>query len=163
MPRIEAEALGALATIARREGQIEDAYRLEGESAERANACGFVWWETNALATRTELALALEHLQDAEENGRRALDLAIAIDERLVVIWVLTYFAVLETRRDRPDRAGRIWGIVSAEVARRPPAQLSSFEDFYGLPARDRRSGIPRRSGGGRDGGPGGGVRARTR
>ena len=129
MPRIEAEALGALATIARREGQIEDAYRLEGESAERADTCGFVWWQTNALANRMELALALDHLQAAEDNGRRALELAIAIDERLVGLWVLTCFAVLETRRDRLDRAGRIWGIVSAEVARRPPPQLSSLEE----------------------------------
>lgn len=130
MPRLEAEALGALATIARREERLEDAYRLEGESAQCSEASGFVWWTANALMNRMELALRLEKLGEADEHGRRALHLARSIDDRLVILWVLAGFALLETRRGRLDRAGWIWGSLTAEIARRPLPQASLFEEF---------------------------------
>ena len=129
MPRLEAEALGAHAILARREGRLDDAFRLEGESGERAEACGFVWWHANTLTNRMELALDLGRLDDAEANGRDALRIAVTIDDRLVTLWTLVCFALLALRRAAPGRAGRIWGAVSTSIARRPPPQLASLKE----------------------------------
>ena len=77
-----------------------------------------------------ELALALEDFHAVEDNGRRALQLALTINDRLASLWVLICFSLLEVRRERPDRAARIWGIVAADIAQRPPPQASSLEQL---------------------------------
>jgi hypothetical protein len=54
MPRIHVEALGTLASVARREGDLRSAAQFERQGADLAGASGFVWWQTNALANVAE-------------------------------------------------------------------------------------------------------------
>jgi predicted ATPase len=131
LPRLEAEVVGALATLARREGRLEEAYRLEGESCAHAEACGFVWWQANALTNRMELALELGRHDDAATDGRQGLRIAVSIDDRLATLWALVCFADLSMRVGEPERGGRLLGAVRAEVERRPPPQLASLEELW--------------------------------
>jgi len=76
-----------------------------------------------------ELALQLGRLDDAATNGRKALRIAVAIDDRLATLWVLVCFADLAVRLGAPERGGRIWGAVATAIATKPPPQLASLEE----------------------------------
>ena len=57
MPALEAQRLGALALLARADGDLERALALYADSAEVAAACGFTLWETWSRTDLAEVAL----------------------------------------------------------------------------------------------------------
>jgi predicted ATPase len=130
MPRLQAEGLGALASIQRRAKDFEAALSLARRSADAARDCGFLWWQSNMLAEILELSLLLGRLDEAEHAGRAALRLATPMDDRLVRLWAVTGLALIEQERGDLARAGRLWGAVDSEVARDPPPQAGSLEEF---------------------------------
>jgi predicted ATPase/class 3 adenylate cyclase len=130
MPRLEAEGLGALATVLRREGDLEGALELARRSAETAASCGFVWWQANMLAEQFELVLGFGQLEEAERTGCGALRLAVAMDERLLKLWMLTGLALVAVERDDLERAGLLWGAVDAEWSIEPLPQDAIFVEF---------------------------------
>jgi predicted ATPase/class 3 adenylate cyclase len=130
VPRVEAEALGALATIARREGDLESACELTRRSAEAARQCGFSWWEAGALSDLVELEFGLGRLDEAERSAREGLRIAVAIGERLVTLGVLVGLALVERERGHLGPAGRIWGAVLDDIERKPPPQLEFLEEM---------------------------------
>ena len=130
VPRAEAEALGALATIAHRDGDLESACDLTRRSAQVARECGFSWWEAGALANLAEFELELGHLDGAEQSGREGLRVAVSIGERLLTLGTLVALALVERQRGRLERSGRIWGAVMDDIERKPPPQLEYLEQF---------------------------------
>ena len=95
VPRVEVEALGALAIIARREGDLESACELARRSAQAARECGFSWWEAGQLSDLVELEFELGHLDEAERSAREGLRVAVAIGERLVTLGALVGLALV--------------------------------------------------------------------
>ena len=71
MPRLETQALSALASIAVREGDLDAARELLHRSAVVARGCGFTWWEAGTLADLLELELNAGNLDVAERVGPR--------------------------------------------------------------------------------------------
>ena len=128
MPRLEAQALSALASIAVREGDLDAARELLRRSAVVARGCGFTWWEAGTLADLLELELNAGNLDVAERVGRDALRIARSIEERLLTLFALVGIARIALERRHLERAGRLWGAVLAEMERAPPPQLDSLE-----------------------------------
>ena len=128
--RVEVEALGALATIARRAGDLESACELTHRSAQAARECGFSWWVAGALSDLVELEFGLGRLDEAERSAREGLRVAVAIGERLVTLGVLVGLALVERERGHLGPAGRIWGAVLDDIERKPPPQLEYLEQF---------------------------------
>ena len=73
MPRLETQALSALASIAVREGDLDAARELFHRSAVVARGCGFTWWEANTWSELLDLELNAGNLDAAERAGRDAL------------------------------------------------------------------------------------------
>ena len=121
MPRLEAEALAALADTHRRENDPVGAWELMRRSADVAAACGFVWWQAQSLQSLVELGSLIGRFADAEQAGREALRLARRMSERVLLLWTLTGLAVIDHARGDLARAGRLYGAVAAEAVRDPP------------------------------------------
>ena len=133
MPRLETQALSALAAIAVREGDLDAARELLHRSAAVARGCRFTWWEAGALEELFELELNARNLDAAEPVGREALRVARSIEERLVTLSALVGIARIALERTHVERAGRLWGAVLAEIERAPPPQRDALER-YALP-----------------------------
>ena len=73
MPRLETQALSALASIAVREGDLDAARELFHRSAVVARGCGFTWWEADTWSELLDLELNAGNLDAAERAGRDAL------------------------------------------------------------------------------------------
>jgi len=125
---VEAQAVAMLGSAHRAEGDLEAAWSNAQESAKIARQCGFRWWEAGQLAGLLKLGLELGRLDEAEEAGREALRLSTAMEDRVVMLWTLTGFALIELQRGNFDRAGRLWGAVSTEHERDP--LQPEFADF---------------------------------
>jgi predicted ATPase/class 3 adenylate cyclase len=130
VPRVEPEALGALATIARRDGDLESACELTRRSARAARECGFSWWEAGALSDLVELEFGLGHLDEAERAGHKGLRIAVSIGERLLMLSTLVGIALVARERGHLGRAGRIWGAVLEDIERKSPAQRDFLEQL---------------------------------
>ena len=128
MPRLETQALSALASIAVREGDLDAARELFHRSAVVARGCGFTWWEANTWSELLDLELNAGNLDAAERAGRDALLVARSIGERLVTLSALVGLARIGLERTRLERAGRLWGAVLAEMERAPPPQRDALE-----------------------------------
>jgi hypothetical protein len=128
MPRLETQALSALASVAVREGDLDAARELLHRSAVVARGCGFTWWEAGALVELLELELNAGDLDAAEPVGREALRVARSIEERLVTLFALVGIARIALERTQVDRAGRLWGGVLADMERAPPPQRDALE-----------------------------------
>ncbi len=128
MPRLETQALSALARVAMREGDVETARELFRRSATVARGCAFTWWEAWTLDALLDLELSAGNLDDAERVGRDALRVARSIEERLVTLSVLVNLARVALARPAVERSGRLWGAVLAEMERAPPPQREWLE-----------------------------------
>ena len=124
MPRLETQALSALASIAVREGDLDAARELFRRSAVVARGCGFTWWEAGTL-----VRAARPRAERREPRRRRARGPRRAPDR---TVDRGTPRDAVRTRRSRPhracerthlERAGRLWGAVLAEMERAPPPQ----------------------------------------
>ncbi len=114
MPRLEAEALSALGSVARAGGKLDEAWELFRRSTEAAYACGFRWFAANSQLDLVELGLELSRLDEVEAAAKDALGVARSIEDRRLTGWLLTGLALVEQRRGNLERAGRMWGAVTA-------------------------------------------------
>jgi predicted ATPase/class 3 adenylate cyclase len=130
MPRLETQALSALARLAVRDGDPDTARELLRRCAEVARACGFTWWEAGVLENLLDLELEMGHLDDAERTGHDALRVAVSIEEQLLTLAALVGLARIELERGRFERSGALWGAVLAEMERSSPIQRQALEEY---------------------------------
>jgi predicted ATPase/class 3 adenylate cyclase len=129
-PVVEPQMLSTLATVAHREGDPREALDLTRRSVAAAAASSFRLWELWQLAFQLELELELEHTDDAEVTGRRALVLNRRIHDRRITIWVLTSLARIALLREKFERAGTLWGAVVEDEQADPLANVEEFAAF---------------------------------
>jgi predicted ATPase len=127
-PIVEPQMLSTLSSIARREGDVEEALDLCRASVAAARACGFRMWMLWMLDGQLELELKLGLLDEAEATGRDGLDLATSLDDRRLIRSLLTGLALIALRRGDRERAGALWGVV-AELEREDP--LLAHDDLF--------------------------------
>ena len=100
--RSGAAARGAAArgTRSRRAARREQVAALELflESARRAEAIGFVWWEAVMTGEAAEVADSLGHASEALRLVLRALDLCHQVGDRQNTVWSLATLAALVRR-----------------------------------------------------------------
>jgi hypothetical protein len=83
------------------------------------------------LAAKTDCALGLGRLDDAEQSGREQIGVAAAISDRQGVVYALAHLARVASRRSDLRRAGALWGAVEAEEARGPLGAWGDERDMF--------------------------------
>ena len=83
------------------------------------------------LANLAELALEEGRIDDAAVHGRQVLALAHRIGAREDMLHALAYLACAAARTGDARRAGRLWGALEAEHARRPGRAWPRALDQY--------------------------------
>ena len=116
LPVLEAQRLGALAMLARSDGDLELALSLYAESADVAAACGFTLWETWSRTDLAEVALELERFDVVASEARTALGKAWEHGDRRITCWCLILLARSALARGENVHAGRLWGATAAEI-----------------------------------------------
>jgi predicted ATPase len=116
----EAQVLGSFAELEWQEGSRERALELVRDAIALARESGFKWWEANLLGGLVEWLIELDRIDEAEAAARQELGLRRAMDDRNSLSSSLSLWAVLAAKRGQNELAGRIWGSLEAEVARRP-------------------------------------------
>jgi tetratricopeptide (TPR) repeat protein len=106
--------LGALALQA---GDRDGGVALLEESAELAGRVPWRWWRAGTLSALADVALAEGREADARPLLREALELALALGDRVGLSWYLSQLALALARDGRGEQAGRIWGAVEAAAA----------------------------------------------
>ena len=115
LPVLETQSLSTLASLAERDGALEDAYALYEQSADVAAACGFTVWETWQRNGVAEIGLRLGRYDAAEAAARTALEKSWEHGDRRTALYALGLLARSAQERGDPARAGRLWGAVIAE------------------------------------------------
>ncbi len=126
----EAQSLSLIAQLEWHEGNRERAFELLEQSIELARESGFSWWEANLTGGLVEWSLELDRLDDADRAARRELELRLAMHDRMAIVFPLTTYTVIAARRGDHGLAGRLWGAVEAEEARRPVAFWGELRSF---------------------------------
>jgi predicted ATPase len=116
----EAQVLGLFAELEWHEGRRERALELVRDAIALARESGFTWWEANLLGGLVEWLIELDRVDEAEAAGREELGLRLVMDDRNSLGYSLSLWAILAAKRGENGLAGRIWGSLEAEVARRP-------------------------------------------
>jgi predicted ATPase len=129
--RGEAEAIGALGYVAFGAGDYERALELVVKSEAMAAGLGFTWWEVSMVMYRAECEFELGRLDDAEEDGRRALRLSRQIGDRQSVVFLMAHLARIAAVRGDIPRAGRLWGALETEAERAPVGQWEAERAKY--------------------------------
>jgi predicted ATPase len=120
LPWVEAQALDTLATAHQLEGDLDNAVALAEQSAALCAATGFRWWEAAAQGHLIALYRELGDLDAAEQAGRRAVRVAVSIQDRRNSLWCLASLALVAREKGEPASARRLWNAVAAEHARDP-------------------------------------------
>ncbi|HET9243221.1 MAG TPA: adenylate/guanylate cyclase domain-containing protein [Gaiella sp.] len=128
VPALDAQHVGAMASLAWAAGDAATAYELYEESAETAAGCGFALWETWMRFSQAETALVLGRLEDAARAAFAMLRLAERTGAQRMTLWALCVLSIVAHRRAELRRAGRLWGSVVAQEGRAPV--ISSDADF---------------------------------
>ena len=110
--------LSALAEVAERQNNLEEARALYWQSIEAAAATGFLNWELWQLTALFDLELAGGTTEATAAAGRRALLCARQLGDRQFTLRMLTGLAVVAARQSEFDAAGRLWGQVVDELER---------------------------------------------
>ena len=139
-PRLEAQLPGILAHAESLDGNNAAALDLYLESARRAGAIGFVWWEAVMTGSAAEVADALGLTSEALRFGLRALELCHEVGDRQNTVWGLATLAALERDLGNADRAAVLWGAVEAEERR---GRLGAWEQKR-EPTAARLADVPR-------------------
>jgi tetratricopeptide (TPR) repeat protein len=116
----EVQVLGSLAGIERRRGETERAAELVEEAIDRAESIGFTWFERSLRGLLAQLHLEEGRIDEAREQGLRALELALVAGDRQGAAYAVTFFALLAARLGRHEDAGVLWGALEAEAERGP-------------------------------------------
>jgi hypothetical protein len=127
----EAMTLGLLGEIAWTEGRSDDALDLAARSGEAAAEVGFTWWQMHQLYHGSEWSLALGRTGEAETYGRDALRLAVAIQDRQLIVYLLAILAETAAAHGHLEKAGAFWGAVEAEEGRGRVGQWEAERDVY--------------------------------
>jgi predicted ATPase/class 3 adenylate cyclase len=118
-PKLEADAIGKLAWVEHGEGNVERALELLEESARLCEQIGFTWMQASAVMDIAEMSAELGRAEVAEERAREGLRLAHSLFDRAFTVFGLALLALFAAGSDH-ERAGRLWGAIEAEVARKP-------------------------------------------
>jgi predicted ATPase/DNA-binding SARP family transcriptional activator len=127
----EATTIGGLGDLARMQGDADQAVTLLEQSAAMAAQEGHSWWEARTLANLAELALAQNRPEEADTRARQALRLSQRIGDRQLSVYVLAFLARAAAENGDAQRAGRLWGAVEAEEARRPLGAWEGEREQY--------------------------------
>jgi hypothetical protein len=126
----EAQVVGLFAELEWLEGRQEPAVELVRDAIALAQESGFKWWEANMLGGLVEWLIELDRVDEAEAAGRQELELRLVMDDRNSLSYTLSLWAILAAKRGENELAGRIWGSLEAEVARRPVGHWSHTVAF---------------------------------
>ena len=116
----EATTICGLGYLARRQGDADQAVTLLEQGAAMAAQVGHSWLEATTLANLAELALAQNRLDEAATRARQTLRLSRRIGDGQLSVYALAYLACVAAEDGDAHWAGRLWGAVEAEEARRP-------------------------------------------
>jgi non-specific serine/threonine protein kinase len=133
-PKLEADIVGKLGWVERREGNAAEALELFEQSAMLCEQVGFTWMQANAVGDVADLSSELGRPEVAEERGREALRLAHGVGDRQLVVFVVALLARFAAEAGRADRAGRLWGAIEAEEARGPLGQWKNSREEFATP-----------------------------
>jgi predicted ATPase/class 3 adenylate cyclase len=136
----EAMTLGLLGEIAWTEGRTDDALDLAARSGEAAAEVGFTWWQMHQLYHGSEWSLALGRTGEAEAYGRDALRLAVAVQDRQLIVYLLAILAGTAAAQGHLEKAGAVWGAVEAEEARGRVGQWEGERDVYAARVLDHEN-----------------------
>jgi predicted ATPase/class 3 adenylate cyclase len=117
---LEVQILGSLAGVVRRQRDVDAAVELLRTALAKAESIGFAWTERGIRESLARAYLDDGHIDEAREQGTRALELARRTGDRLGAAWSLTFFTILAARAGEPRRAGVLWGALEAEAERKP-------------------------------------------
>jgi tetratricopeptide (TPR) repeat protein len=127
----EATTIGGLGYLAQMQGDADQAVTLLEQSAAMAAQEGHSWWEARTLANLAELELAQNRPEEAATRARQALRLSQRIGDRQLSVYVLAFLACAAADNEDAHRAGRLWGAVEAEEARRPLGAWEGEREQY--------------------------------
>lgn len=127
----ELQAIGSLGHLARMRGDVDEAMTRLEQSAAMAAEEGFTWWEAMIRIDLAELALARARPENAAALAGQALRLGRQIGDRQTNVYALAYLACTAAENGDAHRAGRLWGAVEAEAARRPVGAWEGTRDQY--------------------------------
>jgi tetratricopeptide (TPR) repeat protein len=119
-PKLVADAFGTLAWVEQGEGNPERALELFEESAARCGAVGFTWMQASAVMNVADVADELGRTDLAWERARAAVRLSREVGDRQFTVYALALLARFAGAAGQAERAGRLWGAIEAEEARRP-------------------------------------------
>jgi predicted ATPase len=136
----EAMTLGLLGEIAWTEGRTDDALDLAARSGEAAAEVGFTWWQMHQLYHGSEWSLALGRTGEAEAYGRDALRLAVAVQDRQLIVYLLAILAGTAAAQGHLEKAGAVWGAVEAEEGRGRVGQWEGERDVYAARVLDHEN-----------------------
>jgi tetratricopeptide (TPR) repeat protein len=134
-PKGECQALGALAAVARVDGDLAGALELLRESCVLAEQAGFRWWHAGMLANIGEVLLELGRLDEAQEGVTEALAMTRVMHDRRGIVYELRLLSEIVGRSGDLRRAGVLLGAVDAENERAPvgPWLFGSLAGGHGL------------------------------
>jgi predicted ATPase len=130
-PFNQAQVALQLGSILFREGRSEEALELVDRAARLSHEIDFIWWEKNALEAGAKYALTLGRLEYARERAVAGVALAHSIGDRQGIVYGFALLAWAAAGAGEAERAGRLWGAIEAEAARRPIGQWEAERDDY--------------------------------
>jgi predicted ATPase len=119
-PFIETSNYWLLGQLALLDEDVERAIELTRRGTEMAHAADWVWWESGQRYELLMLNLRNGDLDEAEREGRVALEMERAQENRLWAMYTLAGLGQVALARDDLERAGLLWGAADAEGARIP-------------------------------------------
>jgi ATP/maltotriose-dependent transcriptional regulator MalT len=127
----EATTICGLGYLAQKQGDADQAVTLLEQGAAMAAQAGHSWLEANTLANLAEFALAQNRLGEAATRALQTLRLSRRIGDRQLSVYALAYLARVAAENGDTHRAGRLWGAVEAEEARRPLGAWEGDREQY--------------------------------
>jgi predicted ATPase/class 3 adenylate cyclase len=119
-PFIETSNYWLLGQLALLDDDLEGAVELTRRGTELAHASDWVWWESGQRYELLMLNLRSGDLDEAEREGRIALEMERAQENRLWAMYTLAGLAQVALARGDLERAGFLWGAADAEGASIP-------------------------------------------
>jgi tetratricopeptide (TPR) repeat protein len=130
-PRLEALNVGMLGEVEYLQGNKELGIEMLERSAALAGEIGFVWWEGVTIGIASEFALEVGRVEQAEEWGRRSLDVLRGVGDRQNMVYGVALLAWTAALEGRHRRAGVLWGAIEAEESRGPIGAWAAERDKY--------------------------------
>jgi hypothetical protein len=119
-PFIESSNYWLLGQLALLDDDLDGAIELTRRGTEMAHAAGWVWWESGQRYELLMLNLRRGDLDEAEREGRVALEMVRTQENRLWALYTLAGLAQVALARDDLERAGVLGGAADAEGASIP-------------------------------------------